>query len=109
MEVQEYIKQKFQSFGLSVSKADLLDICLKGNVRVMDEVNSENIDRLTVSIVMLVPSFLLRYSSKSVSENGHSKSLSWDNNGIKTWYSMMCRKYGLKDEMNAEKPRIKFL
>jgi hypothetical protein len=109
MTADSYIKQRFQSFGIDLSEADLLDMKLSSKVSGDDEISEGNTRAVNIAIVQYIPSLMLRYNSKSVSENGFSKSLSWDISGIKAYYSMMCKKYGLKDELNQEKPKIKFL
>jgi hypothetical protein len=105
MNVTEYIQQRFQPFGITISEADLLDIGLSANVFPDDEVTAENHDAINVGITRYVPSLLLR--ATSVSENGFS--MSWDLKALKDYYSYMCKRYGLKDEINTDKPRVKFL
>ena len=109
MTVADYIKGKFQTFGITVSEADLLDMSLSSGISGEDEMSQQNIGLVSVAMVGFIPSILLRATSKSVSENGHSKSQSWDISGIKEYYAFLCRKYGLDDELNADKPKIKFL
>lgn len=105
MNVSNYISQKFQSFGISVSEADLLDISLSSGLNVDDEVNDETHDKLNVSMAKFIPSLMLR--ATSVSESGFS--MSWDMGGLKAYYSYLCKLYGLKDEINTDKPKVKFL
>ena len=105
MNVSNYISQKFQSFGISVSEADLLDISLSSGLNVDDEVNDETHDKLNVSMAKFIPSLMLR--ATSVSESGFS--MSWDMGGLKAYYSYLCKLYGLKDGINTDKPKVKFL
>ena len=109
MKVADYIKGKFQTFGITVSEAELLDMSLSSGISGEDEMSQQNIGLVSVAMVGFIPSLLLRANSKSVSENGHSKSQSWDISGIKEYYAFLCRKYGLDDELNADKPKVKFL
>lgn len=109
MTVSDYIKGKFQTFGITVSEADLLELSLSSGINVEDEMNQQNIGLVSVAMVEFIPSLLLRANSKSVSENGHSKSQSWDISGIKEYYAFLCRKYGLDDELNTDKPKVRFL
>ena len=113
MTVADYIKDKFQTFGITVSEADLYDICKPINIiydiEDMEDLDTTDYNRLMIAIVQFIPSLLLRANSKSVSENGHSKSQSWDISGIKEYYAFLCKKYGLDDELNADKPKVKFL
>ncbi len=103
MTVREYISSKFQSFGIQVSEADLLDMSLNANVSPDDEVTSTG--AISVAIANFIPSLLLR--ATSISESGFS--MSWNTQGIKDYYSLLCRQYGLKDELNDNKPKIRFL
>ena len=105
MNVTEYIQQRFQTFGISVSEADLLDIYLSAGVSAEDEVTSESHHRVNVGITRFIPTLMLR--ATSVGESGIS--MSWDAKSMKDYYTFMCKKYGLKDELNTEKPRVRFL
>lgn len=105
MSVKEYITQRFQSFGITVSEADLLDITLLSGLDKEDEVNSDNYSNVSVSVAKFIPTLLLR--ATSVSESGFS--MSWDVEGLKTYYSYLCKQHGLKDEINTNKPQVKFL
>lgn len=109
MKVSDYIKQTFKDFGIVLSDANLLTILLLTKISGEDEINSDNIQTVSVSITKFIPTLLLRGNSKSVSENGHSKSQSWDIQGIKDYYSLMCKRYGLKDELNTDKSKVTFL
>lgn len=105
MNVREYISSKFQSFGIRLSEADLLDISLNAHKELEDEMNQECIGSVSVAMARFVPSLLLR--ATSIGESGFS--MSWNIQGIKDYYSLLCRQYGLKDELNDNKPKIRFL
>ena len=105
MIVREYISSKFQSFGIQVSEADLLDMSLNAKVAIDDDVMSDNVDSISVAIARFIPSLLLRPSS--INESGFS--MSWNTQGVKDYYSLLCKKYGLKDELNDNKPKIRIL
>ena len=105
MTVREYISGKFQSFGIQVSEADLLDMSLNAKKESSDEVNRDAIDAISVAMARFIPSLLLR--ATSISESGFS--MSWNIQGIKDYYSLLCKQYGLKDELNDNKPKIRFL
>lgn len=104
MTVNEYISQKFQSFGINLSEADLLDMCLNAKISGEDEMNGDCQTRVSVAIAKFIPSLLLR--ATSISESGFS--MSWDIKGIKDYYSWLCKQYGLKDEL-TDKPKCTFL
>lgn len=113
MTVADYIRGKFQPFGINLSEADLYDICKPINIifdiEDMEDLDTTDYNRLMIAIVQFIPTLLLRATSKSVSENGHSKSQSWDVSGIKEYYAFLCKKYGLDDELNTDKPKVRFL
>lgn len=104
MTVNDYISQKFQTFGINLSEADLLEISLFSGINGEDEMNSSNIGLVSVAMVKFIPSLLLR--ANSISENGFS--MSWDIKGVKEYYSFLCKKYGLED-MLSDKPKVRFL
>lgn len=105
MTVNEYISQRFQTFGVQLSEADLLDMCLSSKISGEDEMSEDCQTRVSVAIAKFIPSLLLR--ATSISESGFS--MSWNIQGIKDYYSFLCKKYGLKDELNTDKPKVKFL
>lgn len=105
MNVRQYISDKFQSFGIQVSEADLLDMSLNARVNIEDDVDADVIDNISVAIARFIPSLLLRPTS--INESGFS--MSWNTQGVKDYYSLLCKKYGLKDELNDNKPKIRIL
>ena len=105
MNVRQYISDKFQSFGIQVSEADLLDMSLNAKTDVDDDVTVNGLDAISVAIARFIPSLLLR--ATSISESGFS--MSWNIQGIKDYYYLLCKQYGLKDELNDNKPKIRIL
>lgn len=105
MTIKDYISGKFQSFGIQLSEADLLDMSLNAKMDVDDDVTADGLDTISVAIARFIPSLLLR--ATSISESGFS--MSWNIQGIKDYYSLLCRQYGLKDELNDNKPKIRIL
>jgi hypothetical protein len=99
MEIKEYIRQRFGAFGIQLSDADLLSISME-----QGEVTQDNISKIEVAIVRYIPNLLLR--PNSISESGFS--MSWDKQGMKDFYSIKCKEYGLEDLLNS-KPKITFL
>jgi hypothetical protein len=91
MTVNDYIQQKFQTFGINLSEADLLDMCLSANVSGEDEINEDCHDRVSVAMAKFIPSLLLR----ATSINESSFSMSWNIQGIKDYYLFLCKKYGI--------------
>lgn len=105
MNIKEYISSKFQSFGIQVSEADLLDMSLNARVNIEDDVDADVIDNISVAIARFIPTLLLRPTS--INESGFS--MSWNTQGVKDYYYLLCKKYGLKDELNDNKPKIRIL
>lgn len=105
MTLGEYSKQKFQTFGISLSEADLLGISLSSGLELTEEVAAKNIAAVSVGIARLIPELLLR--ATSISESGFS--MSWNIEGIKQYYAFLCRTYGLKDVINSDAPKVTFL
>ena len=101
MTVKDYITQKFQTFGINLSEADIYDITL--NV-VGEELSDANAGPVNVGMIEFIPTLLLR--ATSISESGFS--MSWNIQGIKDYYALMCKTYGLDDKLNPKK-RIVFL
>lgn len=101
----EYVKQKFQTFGINLSEADILDISLNSGIDKCIEIDSANFAAVSVGMAKFIPSLLLR--ATSVSESGFS--MSWNVEGIKQYYTYLCSKYGLKDEINTDKPTVNFI
>lgn len=104
MTVNDYISQKFQTFDIRLSEADILDMYLNANISGEDEMDDDCRGRVSVAIAKFIPSLLLR--ATSISESGFSKS--WDIKGIKDYYSWLCKQYGIKDEL-TDKPKVTFL
>ena len=104
MTVNGYIQQKFQTFGIQLSEADLLDMCLASKISGEEEMNEDCYGLVSVAIAKFIPSLLLR--ATSISESGFS--MSWNLEGIKDYYSLLCKQYGLKDELSS-KPKVTFL
>ena len=78
---------------------------LNARVNIEDDVDTDVIDNISVAIAQFIPSLLLRPTS--INESGFS--MSWNSQGVKDYYSLLCKKYGLKDELNDNKPKIRIL
>lgn len=68
MTVNEYISQKFQTFGIQLSEADLLDMCLASKISGEDEMSEDCQTRVSVAIAKFIPLFyfVLPQSVKAV-------------------------------------------
>ena len=81
-----------------------MDMCLASKISGEEEMNEDCYGLVSVAIAKFIPSLLLR--ATSISESGFS--MSWNIQGIKDYYSLLCKQYGLKDEL-TDKPKCTFL
>lgn len=102
MTVETYISQKFQSFGIQLSEADLLDACL--DIDGGAYVTAENLNDVLLSIRNLIPQILAHPTS--ISEGGMS--VRWDREGLLSYYRYLCRTLGLAEEI-GETPTVTFI
>ena len=103
MTIREYITSKFQSFGINVSDADLVDMLNDTNFFMEDECIGCAVDVSNIAMIIFIPNILLRPTS--ISESGFS--MTWDREGIKEYYSIMCKRYGMDNEL-SDTPIIEF-
>lgn len=108
MTIGDHIKQLFSGFGLPLNDAAISEIGSFG-IDVDDDYSSDNHEKMMLALLNFAPILLMSPTSYSVSENGHSKSTGFNSAGFMKWYSLMCKRYGIKDEINTEKPRINYL
>lgn len=108
MIIGDHIKQLFSGLKLPLNDAALSEIA-NGAFSLDDEYSTEVHDKVMLAVLAFAPILMLTPSSYTVSENGHSKSVGFNTDGFLRWYSLMCKRYGIKDELNTEKPLIKFL
>ena len=102
MKVKDYISTKFQSFGISLSEADLVDITLSTNIDLESDISTENKRAVEISMAGFIPALLLRasWSQGDMSE-------SYNSQGVKDYYSYLCKLYGLEDQLSP-KPTVTF-
>ncbi len=108
--VKDHIQQLFSGFNLPLNDAALAEITSQGiDIDLTADYTKAIHGKLMKAVLLFAPILMLSPASYSVSENGHSKSVGFNTDGFLKWYAMMCKRYGIKDELNTEKPRIKFL
>lgn len=107
MTVSDHITKLFSNFHILLNDAAIAEI--GQTVETAAKYTSENHAQVTVAILRFAPILLLSPASYSVSENGHSKSHGFNTDGFLKWYALMCKRYGIKDELNTNKPKITFL
>lgn len=105
MTIQEYIEQKFQTFGIDLSGADILDISIESGLGIDENVTPDNHAPITVAIIKFIPDLLL--SPTSFTENKLSMGWADVEKKIKAWYSLRCSEYGLEDKL-SDKPTVTF-
>lgn len=103
MTIREYITDKVQTFGINVSEADLVDMINGTDYTLDNEAVDDAINVANIGMTKFVPQLLLR--ATSVSESGFS--MTWNIQGIKEYYSIMCKRYGLENEL-SDAPTITF-
>lgn len=94
MLVQDYIRDKFQSLGVQLSGAEMLELSLSNSLPLTDEVSESNLDAVNVAIAGVIPSVLAR---PDVSEGGFS--LRVNREAIMSYYSFLCRKYNIEENI----------
>jgi hypothetical protein len=104
MTVKEYISDKFKKFGIELSDSDLFDISLYSGIQEGDPMSQAIFDKVQIGIAGFIPSILLR--ATSIKESGFA--MYWNINGVKTFYSFLCKQYGL-DDVLSDKPEVVFL
>lgn len=98
MTLREYISSKLASLGYTPSEADFLDISAQCDID--QQATADTIPLAEVGLITLIPLVLAR---PNVSESGFS--LNYNSEGLKSYYSLLCRKHGMRDELA---PRISF-
>lgn len=66
---------------------------LNSSVSLDDEITQENMIEVNKAMAVFIPSLLARPTS--VNESGFS--ISWDKDGIKAYYSLLCKQLGIED------------
>jgi hypothetical protein len=102
MTAETYITQKFQSFGISLSEADLLDasLTIKGDA----EVTALNLNDVLMSIRNLIPQILAHPTT--ITEGGMT--IKWDREGLLSYYRYLCKQLGVADESGVT-PQVTFI
>lgn len=93
MKTYDYITQKLGSFGIQLSEADLVDMTFNNSISLENEVTQDNVNDVNKAIAEFIPSLLAR--PESVNESGFS--ISWDKDGIRAYYSLLCKQLGIED------------
>lgn len=95
MTISDFISGKFQTFGINLSEADLLEIEIKGNIKGEEDVNTENMEIVFKAIAFFIPSLLLH----PISVKQGDISFSWDIASLKEYYAFLCEEYGIENKL----------
>lgn len=100
MTVKSYIVGRFQSFGVKLSEADLLDIIMKGGTEIDlgSDIAPEFKTDIDIKITRFIPSLLLR---PNISESGFSMTRA-QSADIRSYYDLMCKELGLKNQFKTQ-------
>lgn len=95
MTIKDYITSKFQTFGINLSEADLIDISM--TVSLDDELTVDNKNDVYMALaISVIPQLMLR--PKSIGEQGFS--VSYDKDSLKEYYAWLCKTLDIDDELN---------
>ena len=72
MTVNDYILQKFQTFGVNLSEAELFDICLNAKISGGGEMNEDCQTRVSVAIAKFIPCLLYTSEISEVLARGRA-------------------------------------
>jgi len=97
MKVAAFIQDKFQSFGITVSEAETLEMSINGGIDLNADLTAENMKAVSVAIAGFIPSLLLR--PQSVSEGGFS--MSFNAQSLKDFYSSECARLGIENLLSG--------
>lgn len=92
MQVQDYIKDKFQSFGIQLSGAEILDLSLNNSFALTDDMSESNLEAVSIAMAGIMPTIMAR---PDVSEGGFS--LRINKEALKSYYSFLCSKYNIEN------------
>ena len=97
MSVAEYIQSKFQSFGVTISEAETLEMSINGCIDLSADLSVENMKAVSVAMTEFIPSLLLR--PQSVGEGGFS--MSFNAQSLKDFYGSECLRLGIDNLLSG--------
>lgn len=93
MTIREYISQKLQSYGITVSEAQLFDMSLAGGFNLDDERSTDNESSVGVGFARFIEEVVFAPYVSSMNESGFSISRNFSKLG--SYYLWLCKKYGI--------------
>lgn len=104
MKAVQFISDKVKAFGISISEADLVEVKLNTGLTDESDVTEDIMPTVAYGLTFIIPQLLAR--PRSISEGGVS--VSWDTKGLRDYYSLLCKQYGITDEL-SDKAEVTFL
>lgn len=103
MTAEEYIRSKFSSLGVTLSDADVLDVFSDSSLDSGEELEGDKKNLANIALAKYICVLILH--PDSISES--SVSISWGDMKSKllAYYKVMCKRYGLEDELSDD-PKI---
>lgn len=104
MTAAEYISGKFSSFNVNLTEADLLDMSAASGLDMGAEIDVDTVNLANIAMTALIPSLI---TMGSVNESGFS--VSFNKEGLLQYYNYLCKRYGLENALDDDRPRVTFL
>jgi hypothetical protein len=101
MILKDYIQQKFQSFGYSISDDMVSVACLSEGIDSAVELVTDNVGYGDYMMCILIPDVMMR--PDSISEGGISVSYKKEN--IEKYYRLLCKRFGIEDKL-TDAPKV---
>lgn len=95
--VKEYIEAKLQRFNITISDVELAVYLTENQVSENDELTEIILEKVKKTFISIIPELLL---ISEVSEG--DLTLKWNIDGIKAYYSMLCKDLGIEDNINSQ-------
>lgn len=97
MTVSAYIQSNFQTFGITISEAELLGMSIRNSLDTTQDLTAQNMTAVDTAIARFIPSLLAR--PQSISEGGFSMSFNPDS--LKEYYSALCTELGIENVLSG--------
>ena len=100
MLIADFIKEKFQKFGVTLSITELEALLLDNSIAADQTYTTSSSKKAKTALLQIIPEILVM---PSVSEGGYS--VRFDKDGILAYYKVLCSELGIEDKLNAQ-PKI---
>jgi len=111
MTIGEYVQGLLGQYGIRVTEAELLLMLADTRLAVdgSDTMSTGLVDVLNLAMVRLIPYLMTLPAARSVAENGHSVSVTYDKEGLLALYDYLCRRYNLDNQLDGDRPTVTFV